>query len=126
LAQVRDDRGEDGRLSINGKNVEVQIVSMPADPELWKELSTHSAVSLEGKPDDAVRMVRQALLHKKDKAVGLLLALDAAHVGAIVGPNLVEDYLATHGDPEEEFSLAQVWIVGPTARSSFRLCSQGR
>jgi hypothetical protein len=66
-------------------------------------------------------MVREALVHKKDKAAGTLLALDAAHVGAIVGPRLVEAYQAAHDDPEEEFSLVEAWIIGPTARSSVRL-----
>lgn len=66
-------------------------------------------------------MVREALVHKKDKAAGTLLALDAAHVGAIVGPRLVEAYQAAHDDPEEEFSLVKAWIIGPTARSSVRL-----
>jgi hypothetical protein len=47
--------------------------------------------------------------------------LDAAHVGAIVGPSLVEQYHEAYGDPEEEFSLAEAWIVGPTTRSTIRL-----
>jgi hypothetical protein len=124
LVGGRDDRGEDGRLSINGQDVRVQIVSMPANPEFWKEFSVHDTAFRKGEREYAVRMVRQALLHKKDKAAGTLLALDAAHVGAVVGPRLVEAYVATHGDPEEEFSLVEAWIIGPTARSSFRLGSR--
>jgi hypothetical protein len=66
-------------------------------------------------------MIRQALLHKKNKAVGTLLVLDASYLGAIVGPALVDAYLEAHGDPEKEFSLIEVWLVGPTKRSAFRL-----
>ena len=94
---------------------------MPVHPSVWKELSVDAAAFREGKSDDAVRMVREALVHKKDKAAGTLLALDAAHVGAIVGPMLVEAYHAAHGDPEDEFSLVEAWIIGPTVRSSVRL-----
>jgi len=121
LVGGRDDRGEDGLLSIGGQTVRIQIVSMPVDPTVWKELSMDDAASREGTTDDAVRMVRDALVHKKDKAAGTLLALDAAHVGAIFGPRLVAAYQAAYGDPEEEFSLVEAWIIGPSARSSVRL-----
>ena len=121
LVGGRDDRGEDGLLLIGGHTVRIQIVSMPVDPKVWKDLSVDNATFWEGKTGDAVRMVREAFVHKKDKAAGTLLALDGAHVGAIVGPRLVEAYQATNGDPEKEFSLVEAWIIGPTARSSVRL-----
>lgn len=54
-------------------------------------------------------------------AKGTLLAVDAAHFGALVGPRLIAAYLAARGDPVAEFSFDQVRIVGPTARSSVRL-----
>jgi hypothetical protein len=59
---------------------------MPADPRVWKELSMDDAAFREGTIDEAVQVVRETLVHKKDKAAGTLLALDAAHIGAIVGP----------------------------------------
>jgi len=121
VAGGRDDQGEDGLLSINNHIVRIQIVSMPADSNVWKELAMDNAVTRRGTIDDAVQVVRETLVHKKDKAAGTLLALDAAHIGAIVGPRLVQAYQAAHGDPEEEFSLVEAWIIGPSARSSVRL-----
>ena len=116
-----DDRGEDGLLSINRHHIPVQVVSLPAEQSLWKELALQGTVVRQGTNQDAVELIRQALDHKKDKATGTLLALDAAHVGAIIGPSLVESYHAVYGDTEQEFSLVEAWIVGPTARSSIRL-----
>jgi len=121
LSGSRDDRGEDGLLLINGNRVPVQFVSLPVDPSLWKELSSRDTASRSGTIQDAVQLVRQALSHKKGKAAGTILVLDAAHIGAIVGPSLVESYYAAFDDPEEEFSLIEAWIVGPTLRSAIRL-----
>ena len=45
--------------------------------------------------------IRQALLHKKNKAIGTILVIDAAQVGAIVGPALVKTYHRTYDDPTE-------------------------
>jgi hypothetical protein len=113
-----DDRGEDGLLSINGRDIPVQVVSVPIDPSFWKELSTQGTALTEG---NVVELVRQALVHKKDKASGTLLVLDAAQIGAIVGPALVKSYHEVYSDPEREFSLKEAWIVGPTIRSTIRL-----
>ncbi len=121
LAGGRDDRGEDGLLSINGHQIQVQVVSLPADQSLWRELSSQGTSLRQGTNRDAVELVRQALVHKRDKSTSTLLVLDAAQVGAIIGPSLVENYHAVYGDPEPEFSLVEAWIVGPTARSAIRL-----
>jgi hypothetical protein len=121
LSGNRDHDGEDGLLSINGNRVPVQVVSLPVDPSLWKELSSRDTAATSGTSQDAVQLVRQALTHKKGKAAGTILVLDAAHIGAIVGPSLVESYHAAFGNPEEEFSLVEAWILGPTVRSAIRL-----
>jgi hypothetical protein len=117
----RDDRGEDALLSINGHQTPVQVVSLPADQSLWRELSSEGMAVREGTHGDTVELVRQALLRKKGKAVNTLLAIDAAQVGAIISHSLVENYRAAYWDPEEEFSLIEAWLVGPTARSAIRL-----
>jgi hypothetical protein len=121
LSCGRDDHGEDGLLLINGNRVPVQCVSLPVDPSLWRNLSLRDTASTSGLSQDAVQLVRQALIHKKGKATGTILVLDAAHVGAIVGPSLAESYRAAFGNPEEEFSLIEAWILGPTVRSAIRL-----
>jgi hypothetical protein len=94
---------------------------LPVDPSLWRGLSLHDVASTSGSSEDAVRLVRQALIHKKGKAAGTILVLDAAQLGAIVGPSLAVSYRAAFGNPEEEFSLMEAWILGPTVRSAVRL-----
>lgn len=120
----QDDRGEDGRLMIDGVSVAVQIVSVPVDPMPWKELSAKGGLKASGTMDDAVAMIRQGLEHKRGKATGTILVLDATHFGAFIGPRLVQAYCERYGDPEQEFAIAEVWLVGPTSRSAFRLAAQ--
>jgi hypothetical protein len=124
LGLARDDRGEDGLLVIGGRSVSIQIVTIPTGEEVWRGLSRRGSASQEGSLDDAVLLVRHALEHKAGKARGTLLALDAAHLGAIVGPRLVEAYRSAYGDPEEEFNLIETWIIGPSVRSSIRIGSR--
>lgn len=120
----RDDRGEDGVLVVGGVRVAVQIVSLPVEPTIWKDLASKGNVEVSGTIDDAVAMIRRALEHKRGKASGTILALDAAHFAAFIGPALSHAYCERHGSPEDEFGLAEVWLVGPTSRSTCRLNSQ--
>jgi hypothetical protein len=121
LSGSRDDHGEDALLSINGHQTPVQVVSLPADQSLWRQLSSEGTAVREGTRLNSVELVRQALLRKKGKAVNTLLVIDAAQLGAIISHSLVEHYRAAYLDPEEEFSLIEAWLVGPTARSAIRL-----
>lgn len=118
---ARDDRGEDGLLVVDGRQIEVQIVTMPVDPDVWKTLTATGAFSGAGDLHAQVALVRGALERKALSAKGTLVALDAAHFGAIVRRELVDAYLAKYGNPVKEFSFDDVWIVGPTVRSSIRL-----
>jgi hypothetical protein len=118
---AQDDRGQDGLLVVDGRQVEVQIVTVPSDTEVWKTLNATGASSRSGDLRAQVRLIRGALEHKANKARGALVALDAAHFGALVSRKLVDAYLAEYGSPVEEFSFFDVWIIGPTARSSARL-----
>lgn len=121
LTGGRDERGEDGVVLLEGTRYVVQVVSVPANPAVWKTLSGSGRVEATGTIDDAVAMIREALEHKRDRAHGTILVLDAAHFGASIGPSLVQAYLSRYRDPRREFSLAEVWLVGPTPRSAFRL-----
>jgi hypothetical protein len=118
---ARDEDGQDGLLLVDDRLVEVQIVLLPVDSQLWSELVTDQSSSRGGDQLAAVLWVREALEHKADKARDTLLALDASHVGAIVGPKLVDAYISMHGNPVDEFEFDDVWIIGPTERSSVRL-----
>jgi hypothetical protein len=121
----RDDRGEDACLLIDGRPVVVQIVSVPANQSLWRELASTGTASTRGTNEDAVDLVRQAVVLKKGKATGTILLLDAAHIGAIVTGDLPERYRAKYGDPEQELGLVEAWIVGPSQRSAVRLGIKG-
>jgi hypothetical protein len=108
-------------LVINGQRAPVQVVSMPAAQAIWRELSSTGRAVCQGSRQDAVNLVREAFLRKKDKAIQTILVLDAAHVGAIINSDLVREYCAVFGDPTVEFSLIEAWIVGPAPRSAVRL-----
>ncbi len=120
-SEAQDERGEDGILILDGTRIGVQVVSVPAEPAVWKTLADGGSCEVTGTIDDAVKIIREALEHKRGKAVDTLLVLDAAHFGALVGPLLVQAYSRSYGNPEHEFSLAEAWLVGPTPRSVFRL-----
>jgi hypothetical protein len=114
---ARDDRGEDGLLVVDGHQIEVQV-TMATDGEVWETLNATGASSPEGDLHAQVSFIRRALERKADKAKGALVALDATHFGALVGRALVDAYLAEYRSPVEEFSFRDVWIIGPTVRSS--------
>lgn len=120
-SEGQDERGDDGVVLLDGARRGVQVVSMPVDPAVWERLSSTGHLEAAGTIDDAVGMIRRALEHKRHRAKGTILVLDAAHFGAPIGPSLVRAYLARYGDPGREFSLAEAWLVGPTSRSAFRL-----
>lgn len=116
-----DDRGQDGIFFINGHKVVIQIVTVPTEPQLWKELADSKASSRSVDRSDAVRWIRDVLEHKMNKAENTLLALDASHFSAMVGQQLIDDYINKYGDPIDEFTFKDVWIIGATTQSSIRL-----
>jgi hypothetical protein len=118
---ARDEHGEDARVRIGKREVVVQCVSLPVEPGSWRELAGQGEVRLSGTINDAVALLRDGLLHKANKAKSTLLVLDMAQIGALVSPALVRAYRARFSDPAVEFGFEQVWLVGPTTRSSQRL-----
>jgi hypothetical protein len=119
LSGARDHHGQDALLEIDGERTEVQITSIPQD--VWKQLADGKDVVLEGDLDTAVALVRQAVLKMATSGRGVLLAIDAAQVAVFVNSRLVEKYLQRFDDPSQECGYADVWIVGPTTRSTIRL-----
>ena len=122
LSGSDDAHGDDGCLRIDGKEIPVQIVTIPIEKEFWHELSQNKSLFKHGNEETAVAIIRDALLHKATKAKGMLLLLDAVHIGAIVTEALVDAYHKKYGEPCEEFTFADVWIVGPVEAFSIRLC----
>jgi len=119
-----DGRGEDALLQINGERYVVQFVTLPVETTLWQRLYRATVAATTGTKANAIALVRAAFIKKRHKAKGTILVLDAAHVGVLASPTIVEQYLAVHGDPVEEFSLRQAWILGVTARSAFQFEAQ--
>lgn len=118
---AEDARGEDGVLWIGGSTVQVQIVTLPSASSVWKELAESGATSLLLEMTDVVRLVRISLERKRDRVAPMILALDASHIGAAVGPQLVREYIGTYGEPNLEYGWTEVWLVGSTVRSTRRL-----
>lgn len=114
-----DQRGNDAVLLVNGNRVNVQIVSLPADAQLIKTLEKSGKAELE--PSDAVEVLRRSMEKKRHKANDTILVLDAAQLGAVASPNVVGAYLDRYGDPEVEYGVRELWIAGPTTRSTIRL-----
>lgn len=117
---AQDERGEDQFLLIDGERFVVQVVTMPADTEIWHALHAVGAITEAGDRSKAVGWVRAALCKKKN-AKGAIVVLDAHHVAAVVGRTLVEAYLAVHPKPADEFGFEDAWIIGATAPFSARI-----
>ena len=126
-ARIRDDRGEDGLVEINGRQFFVQIEVVPSDEGLWRDLSRGSA-SRAGGLWEAVELVRATIERKASRLApdarrSTLLVLDASNVGALASRRLVVAYLERYDEPEVEFDFPQTWIVGPTKKSTIRIVS---
>lgn len=118
---ARDDFGEDEILLINGRRTTLQVVTVPSDPAFWKKLNLTGEAALSENRAAALSILRDAIVAKSLKTKGNVLALDVAHVAAIVSPALVKGYLDAFGNPAKEFDFHSVWLVGPTARSTMEL-----
>ena len=124
LSSEEDDRlGVDAKFKVDGHIVSVQIVSMPTDSEVWHQLSKYGAFSCNGEQRQAVSWVREALVKKSKRGASRrIVVLDACHFGAFVTPKLASAYMDEHRqDPRKEFNFLDVFIVGPTVRSTIRL-----
>jgi len=117
---AKDDRGEDQFIIIDGEQFVIQVVTMPAQDRVWRTLNTQGTFTEAGDRESAVAWMRGALL-KKQNAKGAIVVLDALHFTAVVGPALVDAYLAVHRKPVDEFGFKDAWIVGSTASFSFRI-----
>jgi hypothetical protein len=113
-------RGEDRKFLIDDKEYVIQITTMPID-SVWQGLGTTGTAETAGQFSDAIKLVRTAFENKRNKARGTILAIDAAHVGALASQDVVNAYLREYGDPNREFGFAQTWIVGPTQASTFKI-----
>lgn len=118
-----DALGEDALVGIDGQEWTVQMVTVPVDPEVWRKLAS-GALTLQGDLQDAVEYLRGAILKKRHVSRDVILVLEASVLGAAVAGRLVEGYLEAHGSPETELGAEQVWLIGRTKISAFRMCDR--
>jgi hypothetical protein len=120
-----DHRGEDRKLTIDGVNFVVQIVTVPGSSTFWRQARTGTATA--GADDDAsVDWLRQAIEAKARKTPpaqrrGMILALDAQHAGVLADDHIIGGYLKRFGPPKVKFGFAAVWVVGPTVERCVRV-----
>lgn len=124
-----DDHGEDVVLTFaDGRRQAVQITMAIADRSTWSALAQageHVHRSTVGELAESLYQAIQA----KARGVGsreratLWLALDARLIAVAAWQEVVDEYLARHQRPCEEFGFADVWVVGPTASWCQSLCA---
>lgn len=120
-----DDRGEDRKLTIDGVNFVVQIVTVPASSAFWQQARTGTASAVADK-DASVDWLRQGIDVKARKTPPVqrpdtILALDAQHAGVLADDRVIGGYLKRFDAPKVEFGFAAVWIVGPTIERCARV-----
>ena len=112
-----DRRGVDRFLTIDGKDVSLQVVTARVDETFWAEVARGSA-SRTADLAAAAAWLDQAIAEKAAKYDGgskstMLLAIDLAHFGVLATESGTEAYRATHGDPAR-YGFWSIWLVGPT------------
>lgn len=125
LEAGRDERGEDGILLLGNERLTLQVTSVPRCRKFWRAANRDSgstAVSIA----DASKWVRDAVLAKANEMSSAvrattIIVLDAGLAGVLSAPEVADTYLALYGDPHVEFSVAAVWLVGPTPSTTTRL-----
>ena len=126
-----DANGEDGVIVVGGGELDLQIVTVPAN-EHWGQVCAKadgSSATLSFSAEEGGEWIRDAI-QKKSNAYApsvkqrMMLALDARHAGILGHPEIVNAFLRLtpkwSGD-----GFAQVWLVGPGAYSE-RLWPQAR
>jgi hypothetical protein len=124
VGQAIDARGEDGKLTINGREMVVQAVTVPDKPSFWRDARLGGRLSVD--TPHALGWLASAIEEKAQRTSALqrpktILAIDARHWGMLAAPTLVDAYLKAYGEPTVEYGLAAVWLVGPTNARCVRL-----
>lgn len=122
---AEDERGEDSILRIQGERRILQVVSVPSAREFWRDAS-RSTAEMSASVPDAVTWLRETITAKSSKTPPAersktILALDAVHAGVLARDEVMDAYHQLHGDPEDEFGFAGIWLVGPTVSTTTRL-----
>lgn len=125
LETGRDQLGEDGILLLQDQRLTLQVTLVPSCPKLWRDAIRDSAATSVPVADGA-KWVRDAVVAKFTNTspaarATTILVLDAGLAGILSAHEVVDAYLALHGDPHIEFGLASIWLVGPTPSTTAQL-----
>lgn len=124
VGQAIDAQDEDGRFTVDGREMVVQAVTVPGKPSFWRDARLGAKLSVDG--SEALQWLATAIEEKARRTSALeraktILAIDARRWGTLAAPTLVEAYLRTCGEPTVKIGLAAVWLVGPTHARCVRL-----
>ena len=119
----KDERGEDAKLHIGGRELTVQVTGL-LDRYFCKDASRGIArkdldVSTE------VASLHAAIKGKADidrrEVSKTVLVIDARHTPQAATRRVLTTYLEQHGCPTKEFGFASVWVVGSSTNYCERL-----
>ncbi len=125
LEAGQDERGEDGIFLFQDQRLTLQVVSVPSDPDLWRDANRDSATT-SVPVADAAKWIRDAVVAKSTNTspaerATTIVVLDAGLAGILSAHEVVDAYLGLYGDPHLEFGLASIWLVGPTPSTTTRI-----
>jgi len=114
-----DQRGADGVLTVDSDPVELQVVTIPADGDLWRDAAQQGHAEQSRTWDEWVRCVSEAIEGKRAKyppevRQAMLLALDAEHVGPLIASPEVLAEISRNYESSPGGRFWAVLIVGPT------------
>lgn len=120
LPGARDDHGEDALVDIDGERLTVQLVTVPASPDLWRAAASTPSASTIQPVTGAAEWLRSAIEAKTAATspaarARTILGLDAAHAGALATPEVVAAYAAMAPTQVLENGWRAVALLGPTS-----------
>jgi hypothetical protein len=123
LMAGEDARGEDGKLRFGGRTYVAQIVTVPSDRNIGKEIAS-GKFEIRLTEELAVAWISGSIEHKTSIASmdrpRTILALDVRHVGMLCEPSIVEEMLREKPHITQ-LGFAQIWLVGPVSSRCVRV-----
>jgi hypothetical protein len=108
-----------------GNVLEVQVTEVERD--VWEELGQHGEAQAQRNPDQLAAAILRAVEHKNrkyphDRRTELVLALSARRSPGHVLRGVVNSFIETHAESAASFGFHAIWLVGPTADLTYKLC----
>jgi hypothetical protein len=125
-ATATGDRDVDGELKSDKRVLAVQVVRALSAVGFWRELSTKAHIKQRLALADTADVLKDAIERKAKKLPPaqrgkLVLALDADRIPALGLQPVAEAFSAAFGKWTRDTGFAEVWLVGPDQRLTWRL-----